>query len=364
MKNIVKKLFAVLFAAVLTLTWILELQIGVLWNAQHEIAYAANIVAEGNCGAEGSILKWTLLDDGTLSITAQPGVDNKGEIKNAQPWSAYHDQIKEVIIGDGVTKIGELNFFECSNLTEITIPDSVTNIAEYAFVCDNLMHINVASTNQHYCAEDNILFSKDKSNLVLYPAGKQDTSYTIPDSVTSIGADAFRDCSSLTAITIPSSMTNVSSYAFRGCSGLTSLIIPKNVTSIGRGSFDGCNSLKTITILNSECIISSLSDDYPQSTVIHGYSGSTAQAYAEANGRTFVTITTPLIIDEGNCGENLTWALDDAGTLTISGRGDMPSWSSSFAVPWSAVCKKIKEVIIQDGVTSIGSNAFWGEDIE
>ena len=69
MKNIVKKLFAGLFAAVLTLTWILELPIGVLWNAQHEIAYAANIVAEGDCGAEGDNLIWTLDEEGTLTVS-------------------------------------------------------------------------------------------------------------------------------------------------------------------------------------------------------------------------------------------------------------------------------------------------------
>lgn len=77
------------------------------------------------------------------------------------------------------------------------------------------------------------------------------TSVTIPNSVTSISADAFKDCSGLTSVTIPNSVTSIGTYAFSGCSGLTSVTIPNSVTGIGKYAFQNCNSLTSVTISNS-----------------------------------------------------------------------------------------------------------------
>ena len=78
------------------------------------------------------------------------------------------------------------------------------------------------------------------------PLAERDTSVTIPDSVTSIGSYAFRDCTSLTSVTIPDSVTSIGWYAFRGCDSLTSVIIPKSVTSIGNYAFQNCTSLTSV----------------------------------------------------------------------------------------------------------------------
>ena len=92
------------------------------------------------------------------------------------------------------------------------------------------------------------MFDKSKSVLIKYPEGKKDTSYIIPDGVTSIGDFAFMYCITLKSITIPNSVTSVGCDAFRWCVLLESIIIPESVTSIGKGALFLCESLKSITI--------------------------------------------------------------------------------------------------------------------
>ncbi len=149
--------------------------------------------------------------------------------------SIPNDSIKKVVITSG-TSIKNYAFSGCSNLTSITIPDSVTSIGSDAFSgCSNLTSITVPAsvTSIKYAA------FKDCSSLA---------SIVIPDSVTSIGSDAFSGCSNLTSITIPNSVTSIGHYAFYNCSSLTSVVIPKSVTSIGVLAFHNCISLVSITI--------------------------------------------------------------------------------------------------------------------
>ncbi|MBO7497160.1 MAG: leucine-rich repeat domain-containing protein, partial [Salinivirgaceae bacterium] len=133
------------------------------------------------------------------------------------------------------------------------MPNSVTSIGIYAFFdCSGLTEINVENGNTAYASENGVLFNKDKTNLICYPAGKTETTYTIPNSVTIIGDYAFRGCSSLASVIIPNSVTKIIDGSFSGCSSLTSITIPNSVTSIGNYStFAGCSSLTSITIPNS-----------------------------------------------------------------------------------------------------------------
>lgn len=129
-------------------------------------------------------------------------------------------ELVSVDMPNSIEAIGESSFAGCNSLTSITIPYSVLSIDEYAFgECDKLTEINVASNNAKYSSDDGVLFNKDKTTLICYPAGKTGT-YTIPNSVTNIIGNAFRN-SDLTSITIPNSVNMIDEYAFGGINNPT-----------------------------------------------------------------------------------------------------------------------------------------------
>lgn len=147
-----------------------------------------------------------------------------------------------------VTAIAEKAFYQCSSLTSVTIPNSVKSIGDYAFsVCSNLTSIKVESENKKYDSRNNCNAIIETATNTLI-AGCKNTN--IPNSVTSIGFQAFYGCSSLTSITIPNSVTSIDNCAFEYCTGLTSIIIPNSVTSIGSFAFYECTSLTSVIIGN------------------------------------------------------------------------------------------------------------------
>jgi hypothetical protein len=177
--------------------------------------------------------------------------------------------LTSVTIPEAVTSIGDGAFASCSGLTSVTIPAAVTSIGDYAFLgCS--VYITVEGANSNYSSAAGVLFNKAQTTLIQCPASKTGsyiipasvtsigdnaflncsslTSVTIPEAVTSIGYGAFDDCSGLTSITIPASVTSIGNWAFAFCSGLTSVKIPEAVTSIGYGAFDGCSGLTSVAI--------------------------------------------------------------------------------------------------------------------
>ena len=156
---------------------------------------------------------------------------------------------KNTIIPNSVTSIGDYAFSDCSGLTSVTIPNSVTSIGREAFsFCSGLTSIKVESGNSVYDSRENCnAIIKTATNTLI--SGCKNT--IIPNSVTSIGREAFYGCSDLTSVTIPNSVTSIGDGAFSCCSGLTSFTIPNSVTSIGDFAFSFCSGLTSVTIPNS-----------------------------------------------------------------------------------------------------------------
>ena len=172
----------------------------------------------------------------------------------------------------------------------------------------------------------------------------------IEDGVTSIGDFAFSRCSSLTSITIPSSVTSIEASAFEDCSSLTSITILGDVTSIGYNAFSDCTSLTSITIPKS---VKSIENN--------AFSGCTALTEVLLEGGSTLTYTdlgvdANKVVTRWNEGD-LTWTLTADGTMTISGKGAMKDYNSADNSPAYDNSNIIK-VVIEDGITSIGNDAF------
>ena len=196
----------------------------------------------------------TLTFSGTEAIPSYNDSDKR-------PWIDYVSEVENIVINEGVRGIGNYAFYNCDGLTTVTIPASVKSIGSYAFEdcyslttvtigsgvtnicyaafagCSNLATMTVDAGNTKYDSRNgcNAIIEKETNTLI---AGCKNS--TIPASVTSIGVDAFIDCTSLTSVTIPAGVTSIGDYAFGGCSGLTTVTIGSGVTYIGYDAFYNC----------------------------------------------------------------------------------------------------------------------------
>ena len=154
--------------------------------------------------------------------------------------------LQSVTIPDSVTSIGDSAFLGCKSLHSVTIPESVTIIKENPFpACPT----RVINHSNHFTIFEGNLYTSDRRKLISYLSKGE--SFIIPDSVTSIGDNAFSGCKFLQSVTIPDSVTSIGDWAFYGCSSLQSVTIPDSVTSIGDRAFGSCESLQSVTIPDS-----------------------------------------------------------------------------------------------------------------
>ena len=174
-----------------------------------------------------------------------------------------------------LTNIGNNAFYGCSSLASFDIPESVARIGIDAFAyCNALASITVADDNPQYCSVDGVLFDEDKSVLIQYPVGNRQSSYSIPDGVTTVGWYAFAGCDGLTSVNIPNGVTSIEDGAFFGCDKFASITIPDSVKSIGNDAFNSCDALASITIPDSVTSVGEYASYYCNSLVDVWYTGS------------------------------------------------------------------------------------------
>ena len=301
---------------------------------------------------------------------------------------AFRDNknIRSVIIPDGVQFIYSQAFFGCTSLDEVTIPESVINIGEKAFgyyenddyetVKKDGFVINYAknsaghlyATRNGFSDESCMFIESDEFGKYLRGYAGNDASVVIPDGVTYIDNESFKDCDKLTKVTIPSSADYIGYNAFDGCASLETVIIPDGVTTIGNKAFFGCTSLKNVTIPNNVTSIGAYAfgyyeqDDNPEYMKVDGFKidyvkGSEAHYYAYVNGFT----------DEGGLFVSY-WT--DEGVVIRKYAGNDTSYTIPSVVDGKKVvgisdaafkdCTTLKSVVIPEGVTGIMSEAFNG----
>ncbi len=290
-------------------------------------AALADDAASGTCGEN---VTWAL-EGGVLTISGTGEMEDYLH-SDYVPWHSQRESITAIVIENGITSISWAAFCECSNLTSVTIPDSVTSIGGSAFYgctsltnvtisdnviyigsgafsgCSSLTDILVSVENTVYTVENGVLFDKDETELICYPAGKTETAYEIPNGVISIESHVFLNCNSLMSVTIPASVTSIGVGAFSGCTNLTSVTIPDSIIYIGESAFYGCSSLANVVIPDSVTSISK-------------------SAFNRCSSLTNVTIPDSVV--------SIGYA----------------------AFVW---CSNLTSVAIPDSVTSIGEGAFWG----
>ncbi len=283
-------------------------------------ASAADIVASGECGAEGDNVVWQFDSEGKLTIS---GTGEMADWELKQPWYDYTFDIVTVEVKSGVTHVGEMAFNNLRDMTSISLPDSVTSIGQYAFF----------------------------------------------------------DCHSLASIEIPEGVTVLESSVFYSCTGLESVTLSANIKELKFGVFQNCEKLNSITFNNPECkiydyktvICNSYNYDTEEavfSGTIYGHANSTAQAYAEKYGRNFAVISeTPAVSALGDV--NIDGKVDSAdaslvlseygliqtgGTLTFTEAQKKSADVNKDGKTDSSDASKILEYY---GAVSTGKNPTW-----
>jgi hypothetical protein len=271
-------------------------------------------------------------------------------------------RLSGLVLPSGVTNIGDSAFYDCPRLTSLTIPNSVRSIAENAFEwCSSLSALTVGSLNPNYSSLGGVLFDKRQTTLIAYPEGKPGGSYTIPNSVTSIGAQAFWNCAGLSRVTIDSGVTNIGSEAFANCPGLSDLYFVGNPPNLGSDVFLGDNDTTTIVYL---AWTTGWGPTFGGLATLLGSSLADA-GFTVNNGTILVTkYTGPggVVIIPGTVsnlpvvgiGEQAFFACTNVTSVTI------PSSVTSIG-PWAfESCVSLTNITIPSGVTNIGQGAFSG----
>ena len=261
-----------------------------------------------------------------------------------------------------VTAIHNGAFSGCSGIEKITIPASVSIIGQNAFAgIQTLKEIEVDSTNQHFSSYNKALYTKDKTTIIYCPIDK--FTYTLHDSTTTIGEEAFGQCM-INSLVIPSTVTTIHPRAFSNCTRLTSMHIPASVSYIGGGLFKGCHNLKSLTI-------DSLNQYYKVvDTAVYSINMDTLISHHLASGNVDVPSSVKVLAEDAfslskvenvELPEGLILIKDgafrDAKTLrSVS----LPQTLKEIGIWGFSCCEQLETIDIPNSVTSIGFSVFDG----
>jgi hypothetical protein len=334
-----------------------------------------SVVALGN-GESVAIERYT----GTpKAVYIPPKIQGKAVISISE-MAFWNRSITSVTIPDSVLIIGDSSFIDCADLRSVTIGKGVIEISWSAFLnCKSLISIDIDENNTKYSSDNGILYSKDKTYLYKYPAGQQDSSFTVPNSVTRIEPFAFRYCTALRSLNIPDSVTSIDDDAFNECIKLTeinvddnntiyssddgilynkektallqypagktdsSFTVPNGVTVIGKSAFEECIALEVLNL------------------------GKNVSIFKEDSFYHCVNLTAINVDNNNTKYSSANGILYDKKKLILY-RYPKEKQDSSFTIPHSVTeigarafwnCKNLKSVTIPKNVTAIQEGAFY-----
>lgn len=305
------------------------------------------VVDEGTSGK----INWVFYDTGILNVSGNGAMSSYSDAKTV-PWYAYLGRIKVIIVEEGITTIGTNAFRDCPLLEQVSLPNTLTTVGYAAFRGNPSLKTIVipdsVTTMSSYVfyectALESITFSESIKTIGEYTfyMCKKLKNVTLPEKLTTIGASAFRGCASLLEIVIPYSVTVINSGAFSYCSNLSSVTVYNRIATIGSNAFLKCGSLKSIFYIGTET-------DWNKISIGSGNDLLSNITYEKSGYLTW-----------GRCGTNVEYLISNEGKLIISGNGDIKSYSSSTEVPWSSYADQITSVVVEKGITEIGSWAFY-----
>jgi hypothetical protein len=316
-------------------------------------------------GITGSLSNWKSVYNCGVNISSiiiSPGLTTIGDCT-----FLYCDNLENIEIPSSVTTIGDSAFYCCSVLNNVYIPSSVTTIRDYAFSgCEGLETITVSNDNNAYRSIDGVLFNKNASTLITYPAGSTRVSYVIPSSVTTIGSESFENAFNIVNITIPNSVTTIED-AFLMCFNIQTISIPSSVTNISTGAFGGCDKLTTINVDSANTAYSTING------VLFNKSATALHTCPAGNTRTTYTIPNSVTRVENSafydCYRLTTISIPN--TVTYLGEGifmycegltsiTIPSSITTISAGTFAFCNNLPSIIIPSSITAIGSYTFTG----